>query len=209
MLVVANPHNSHQIFSAVWYFYNVKFSLSKKKNHYSSDTPILYSPHRYGQLCVDCQLKIFDLRAMRPVTPCNVTMLQPFLVKCYPHLGSTILVLSQMGEFQFLDVRGLVTPSNMIVNQLSVGHEGRAAMACTVDVGLSSCIAFGDSSGIVHLWTNEEAIKGGEEITMNPYAQPSIFPDELEETPFISWDDDDPNPAPLSAIPTYLSPHTP
>ena len=156
---------------------------------------------------MDCQLKIFDLRAMRPVTPINVTMLQPFLVKSYAHLSSTILVLSQMGEFQFLDVRGLVTPSNMIVNQLSINHEG-GAMACTVDVGPSSCIAFGDSSGIVHLWTSQETAEG-EDVAMNPYAQPSVFPDELEETPFISWDDDDPNSAPLSAVPTYLSTHTP
>lgn len=144
---------------------------------------------------------------MRPVTPINVTMLQPFLVKSYPNLGSTILILSQMGEFQFLDIRGLVTPSNMIINQLNINHEG-GAMACTMDVGASSCIAFGDSSGIVHLWTNQEAAEG-EEVAMNPYAQPSVFPDELEETPFISWDEDDPNSAPLSAIPMYLSPHTP
>lgn len=160
-------------------------------------------PFRYGQLCVDCQLKIFDLRAMRPVSSCNVSMLQPFLVKSYPHLSSTILVLSQMGEFQFLDVRGLVTPSNMIVNQLSIGHEG--IMACAVDVGPSSpCIAFGDSCGIVHLWSNQE-----EEVVMNPYAQPSIFPDEVEETPFINWDDDDPNSAPLSAVAMYITPYTP
>ena len=159
--------------------------------------------YRYGQLCVDCQLKIFDLRAMRPVSPCNITMLQPFLVKSYPHLPSTILVLSQMGEFQFQDVRGLVTPSNMIVNQLSIGHEG--AMACTVDVGPSHSIAFGDSCGLVHLWSNQEEA----ELVLNPYAQPSVFPDQAEETPFISWDDDDPNSAPLSAVPMYLSPHTP
>lgn len=158
--------------------------------------------YRYGQLCVDCQLKIFDLRAMRLISPLNVTMLQPFLVKSYPHLGSTILVLSQMGEFQLLDVRGLVTPSNMIVHQLSVSHEG--TVACTVDVGASSCIAFGDSCGIVHLWSNQE-----EDVTMNPYAQPSVFPDEVEEIPYISWDDDDPNTAPLSAVPMYLSTHTP
>ena len=81
-------------------------------------------------------------------------------------------------------------------------------MACTMDVGPSSCIAFGDSSGIVHLWTSQEPVEG-EEVAMNPYAQPSVFPDELEETPFISWDDDDLNSAPLSAIPMYLSPHTP
>lgn len=158
---------------------------------------------RYGQLCVDCQLKVFDLRAMRPISPCNVTMLQPFLVKSYPHINSTILVLSQMGEFQLLDVRGLVTPSNMIVNQLSSpSHDG--TMTCTVDVGPSPCIAFGDSCGIVHLWSTQE-----DDVVMNPYAQPSVFPDEVEETPFISWDDDDPNSAPLSAVPMYLTPHTP
>lgn len=78
-----------------------------------------------------------------------------------------------------------------------------------MDVGPSACIAFGDSCGIVHLWSNQEEQEEQEVMVLNPYAQPSVFPDEVEETPFISWDDDDPNSAPLSAVPTYLTPQTP
>ena len=126
---------------------------------------------RYGQLCVDTQLKVFDLRFLRPMSPCDVTMLQPFLIRCIPAVESTVLVLSQMGEFQLLDLRGLVTPSSMVLNHLNTSAEG--VMACAVDVGPScQCLAFGDSSGMVHLWSDQE------EVVMNPYAtQETIFPD--------------------------------
>lgn len=127
---------------------------------------------RYGQLCVETQLKVFDLRFLRPMSPCDVTMLQPFLLRCVPALDSTILVLSQMGEFQLLDLRGLVTPSSMVVSRLSTSSEG--VMACAMDVGPScQCLAFGDSSGVVHLWSDQE------EVVMNPYAtQDTVFPDQ-------------------------------
>ena len=127
---------------------------------------------RYGQLCVESQLKVFDLRYLRPMPPCDVTMLQPFLIRCIPALDSTILVLSQLGEFQLLDLRGLVTPSSMVVSQVSPDTEG--VMACAVDVGPSSqCLAFGDSGGAVHLWADQE------EAVMNPYAAQNIaFPNQ-------------------------------
>lgn len=124
-------------------------------------------------------------------------MLQPFLVKAVPALNSTVLVLSQIGDYQLLDLRGLVTPSTMMVHHLSLDTEG--AMACAVDVGPSChCVAFGDSCGAVHVWADHE------EVMFNPFAtQATVFPTETmeEELPYISWDDNDPNSAPLSAVP--------
>ncbi|XP_064403711.1 PAN2-PAN3 deadenylation complex catalytic subunit PAN2-like isoform X2 [Halichondria panicea] len=155
---------------------------------------------RFGQLLIDCRLKVFDLRANRPLPPCDVVMLQPFLIKAVPALNSTVLVLSQMGEFQLLDLRGLVTPSTMVVHQLSMDTEG--AMACAVDVGPSChCVALGDSCGAVHVWADHE------EVVFNPYTtQPTVLPSETtEELPYISWDDNDPDSAPLSVIPTPLA----
>ena len=107
-----------------------------------------------------------------------------------------------MGEFQLLDLRGLVTPSTMMVNQLSASSEG--AMACALDVGTScQCLVFGDSCGVVHLWADHE------DAVLNPYAaQPTVFPDEVQQDlPSVSWDDNDPNSAPLSAVPMCLTPH--
>lgn len=105
-----------------------------------------HATYRFGQLCVDCQLGVFDLRTLRPLPPTTVTMLQPLLLRCMPAWPSTILVLSRMGEFQFLDLHGLVTPSTMMVHQLSTAAEGR--VACCVDIS-PSCqgLAFGDSCG--------------------------------------------------------------
>ena len=144
---------------------------------------------------------MFDLRANRPLPPCDVVMLQPFLIKAVPALSSTVLVLSQMGDFQLLDLRGLVTPSTMMVNQLSISTEG--AMACAMDVGPScQCVAFGDSCGGVHLWADHE------EVVFNPYStQETVFPNETTgDLPYISWDDNDPNSAPLSAISMAVTP---
>ena len=138
------------------------------------------TPHRYGQLCVESQLKVFDLRYLRPMSPCDVIMLQPFLIRCVPAVSSTILVVSQMGEFQLLDLRGLVTPSSMVVTRVNSDPED--TMTCAMDVGPScQCLAFGDSSGVVHLWTDQEEGEGEGEggVVMNPYtSQSTIFPDQ-------------------------------
>ena len=51
-------------------------------------------------------------------------MLQPYLLRSLPAFDSTILVVSQLGDFQFLDLRGLVTPSSMVVSHVNIGAEG-------------------------------------------------------------------------------------
>ena len=88
----------------------------------------------------------------------------------------------------------------MVVHQLTTCTEG--AMACAMDVGPTcQCLAFGDSCGVVHMWSNQE------NVIMNPYAQPSVFPDEVQETlPHISWDEEDKESVPFSAIPMALAP---
>ena len=101
---------------------------------------------RYGQICVDHQLKVFDLRALRPLSPLTVASIQPMLLRCMPAFPSTVLLLSQLGEFQFLDLRGLVTPTNIMMHHLSTTAEG--TVACCLDVAPSlRCLAFGDSCG--------------------------------------------------------------
>ena len=106
---------------------------------------------QYGQLCVDQQLSVTDLRMLRPLPPLPVAMPQPMLVKAMPALPSTALLLSQLGEFQFMDLRGLLTPSTMARHQLRLPGEG--AMPCTSDISPSChCLAFGDSCGLsVHV----------------------------------------------------------
>ena len=153
--------------------------------------------HRYGQLCVDPELTVMDLRMLRPLPPLPAPMPQPMLVRAMPSMPSTALLLSQLGEFQFVDIRGLMTPANMTLHQLQLPPEG--AMPCACDVSSSShCLAFGDSCGLslslslsvlaappvagqVHLWMC------GEEAVMNTFAQPSVLPDQVYYacTPFF------------------------
>ena len=102
--------------------------------------------HRYGQLCVDPELSVIDLRMLHPLAPLPAPMAQPMLVKAMPSLPSTALLLSQLGKFQFVDIRGLLTPANMAVHQLQLPTE--SAMPCACDVSPSThCLAFGDSCG--------------------------------------------------------------
>ena len=118
------------------------------------------------------QLKVFDLRFVRPVSPLDVTTLQPYLIRRVPALESTLLVLSQTGEFQLLDLRGLVTPPGMVVHRVNTNSE--EAVTCSMDVSPAcQCFAFGDSSGVVHLWSDRE------DAVLNPYAtQDTVFPDQ-------------------------------
>ena len=96
-------------------------------------------------MCVEGHLQVFDLRARRLLPSLSVTT-QPLLLKHMPSsYGPTVLILSQMGEFTFVDLRGLLTPSTMVAHKLQM--EG-GAMASAVDVSPSGqCIAFGDSYG--------------------------------------------------------------
>lgn len=104
------------------------------------------SVSRYGQLCVDQHLSVTDLRMLRPLPSLPVAMPQPMLVKAMPALPSSVLLLSQLGEFQFVDLRGLLTPSTMMVHQLQLPGEG--AMPCAMDISASChCLGFGDSCG--------------------------------------------------------------
>ena len=101
---------------------------------------------QYGQLCVDPELSVTDLRMLRPLPPLPATMPQPMLVKAMPALPSAILLLSQLGEFQFVDIRGLMTPATMALHRLRLPAEG--AMPCASDISPSChCLAFGDSCG--------------------------------------------------------------
>lgn len=101
---------------------------------------------QYGQLCVDPELSVTDLRMLRPLPPLPAAMPQPMLVNAMPALASTVLLLSQLGEFQFVDLRGLLTPATMTVHQLHLPGEG--GMPCASDISPSChCLAFGDSCG--------------------------------------------------------------
>ncbi len=75
-------------------------------------------------------------------------------------------------------------------------------MACAVDVGPSChCVAFGDSCGAVHAWADHD------EVVFNPYSsQATVFPCETtEQLPSISWDENNIDSAPLSAVPMPLA----
>ena len=50
---------------------------------------------------------------------------------------------------------------------------------CAADVSLSGqFLAFGDSGGYIHNWSNSTA-SNDEDIVLNPYSHPTVFPDQV------------------------------
>lgn len=117
---------------------------------------------------------------------------------------SHILVASQMGMFQFLNISGLLTPNSMMVHQLPPFDQ--TTPPCVFSVAISPSghfIVFGDGYGTLHSWVSMSVgmdDAGG--MFLNPYAQPSVFPDPPEPLPHIDFDDPMQG-VPLSALPVY------
>lgn len=137
---------------------------------------------QFGQLCVDDHIQVFDVRANRLLAPSAVTCgIHPMLLKGLTAFAPEVLAVSESGEFQVVNLRGLVTPTTMCVHHVGVDE----AVVCTVDVSPSQqCLAFGDSAGVVHLWKAEG------DAVLNHNALPSIFADGVESAPYLSLDDD-------------------
>ena len=106
---------------------------------------------RFGQLCVEDHIQVFDLRANRLLVPSAVgCSIHPMLLKGLTAFGPEVVAVSESGEFQIVNLRGLVTPSTMCVHHVEVDE----AVVCALDVSPSQqCLAFGDSAGNGWCWS--------------------------------------------------------
>ncbi|XP_065919163.1 PAN2-PAN3 deadenylation complex catalytic subunit PAN2-like isoform X2 [Dysidea avara] len=148
----------------------------------------------------DGRLALYDVRAMRSLRPLS-TMCLPSILRHVPSMGSTILVLSQAGEFQLVHMGGLVTPTTMHLYQINT-----ETLPCyTADISLSGqVLVFGDAGGFIHNWSNVTSTD--EEVVLNPYSNPTVFPDQVEAVPYMDFNNPDLG-APLSAAPLTLIPN--
>ena len=85
------------------------------------------------------------MRANRLLAPSAVTCsIHPMLLKGLTAFAPEVLAVSDSGEFQVVNLRGLVTPTTMCVRRVEMDE----AVVCAVDVSPSQqCLAFGDSAG--------------------------------------------------------------
>ncbi|XP_036011345.1 PAN2-PAN3 deadenylation complex catalytic subunit Pan2 isoform X7 [Mus musculus] len=147
---------------------------------------------RLTGLACDRFLKVYDLRMMRAITPLQVHV-DPAFLRFIPTYTSRLAIISQSGQCQFCEPTGLANPADIF----HVNPVGPLLM--TFDVSASKqALAFGDSEGCVHLWTDSP------EPSFNPYSRETEFalPCLVDSLPPLDWSQDL---LPLSLIPVPLT----
>lgn len=115
-------------------------------------------------------LMVYDLRMIKAISPIQV-MLIPYQLRFLPSMSSRIVVMSNSGQVQLVDTAALSTP------QMSMFQLG-CNMTMSLDISPSNqCMAFGDASNSVHLYSSVA------EPMLNPYARDSEFADPIEHLP--------------------------
>ena len=108
---------------------------------------------------------VYDLRMMRALSPVQL-LIEPCFLHYLPICSSVVAVASQSGCFQLTDTN-LMSPSAFYQAQCPP-----IGLASTFSVSENcQAIAFGHSSGSVHLFTK------GENILFNDFSEPTLFID--------------------------------
>lgn len=106
---------------------------------------------RMGQVFFDPFVRVFDLRMMQMLPPISF----PFgtiALKFHPKFSSTLIIVSQTGVFQLCDVQGSL---DTIQNYHVKSH-----FLSSFDISSTGgVLAFGDTAGYIHLWSDSEDIK--------------------------------------------------
>ncbi len=134
---------------------------------------------------------VYDLRMMRALSPVQL-LIEPCFLHYLPICSSVVAVASQSGCFQLTDTN-LMSPSAFYQAQCPP-----IGLATTFSVSENcQAIAFGHSSGSVHLFTK------GENILFNDFSEPTLFidPPQYSNT-FIDINNEI---APLSSIPVPMT----
>lgn len=106
--------------------------------------------NRQGLLNVDRFLRVYDLRMMRAVNPIQ-TVVDPMYLRFLPLGSSRLAVVSAAGQLQLLDTVAFTEPRLCLVQM-----ENPGAMCLSFDISTSSqSLAFGDSTGSIHLFGSQ------------------------------------------------------
>ncbi|EFA09006.2 PAN2-PAN3 deadenylation complex catalytic subunit PAN2 [Tribolium castaneum] len=142
--------------------------------------------NRHGNLTVDRFLMVYDLRMMRAVTPIQ-TVLDPLYLRFLPSVSSRLAVVSALGHAQILDTVAFAEP------RLCLMQMDSPAMCLTFDISATSqALAFGDSTGSIHLFSSTA------QPLFNSYSRMTEHGDPLVTYPSFAIDDFE---TPLAVIP--------
>lgn len=134
---------------------------------------------RGNELTVKRSLLVYDLRMMRSLNAihCNI---DPVQLRFMPMYHSQVLIASQSGQFQQVEVTSTLPQSNKYF-EVDLGGSNCYAVDLS---STSKALAVGDSSGMVHLLAQHE------NTTFNSFSQPTVFPAEMTpHFPKIGIDD--------------------
>ena len=156
-----------------------------------SETP---SFRRRGALQVDPMVKVYDLRMMRSLLPVPFPA-GPSFVRFHPKLSSLIITVGQTGQFQICDLGN--PDSNVQFYQLDM-----QAYCTSFDVSSSGeLLLFGDSSGVVHMWSEMD-----KDAEVNLYSRPLEGASSHIYSPPPPLDIDDDFPLNMVGMPYYDEP---
>ncbi|KAL5251197.1 hypothetical protein ACHWQZ_G016789 [Mnemiopsis leidyi] len=147
---------------------------------------------RGNDMSVKRSLLVYDLRMMRSLNAVHCSI-DPVQLRFMPMYHSQVLIASQSGQFQQLEVTAAL-PQNKYLFEVDL-----AGSYCNaIDLSSTSkALAIGDSSGVVHLLASQEG------TAFNSFSQPTYFPTEnMINFPKVNVDDYS---FPLSTVPM---PHT-
>jgi len=112
---------------------------------------------------------VYDLRMLKAIAPINMVNYTPFLLRFVPIYSSKFCVVSASGQFTLMDTSGPLNPPFPHSIELPPG-----ASVTALDVSNSSqAIAFGDSSGLIHLFG------ASSEVLFNVNSRPTEFADDV------------------------------
>jgi len=144
-----------------------------------------------GNLGVDRFLMVYDLRMMRALSPVQLHI-EPCFLKYLSMCSTVVAVASQSGCFQLIDTN-LMAPTPFYQAQMPL-----PGLATSFSMSENSqAVAFGHSSGSVHLFTK------GENVLFNDFAEETLFVDPPHATNM--YIDINNEIAPLSSIPVPLA----
>uniref|UniRef100_A0A3B5Q226 PAN2-PAN3 deadenylation complex catalytic subunit PAN2 n=1 Tax=Xiphophorus maculatus TaxID=8083 RepID=A0A3B5Q226_XIPMA len=151
-----------------------------------------FSSRGLNGLACDRFLMVYDLRMMRAVTPLQVHV-DPLFLRFIPTYTSRLVIISQTGQCQFCEPTGLANVADIF----HVNTVGQLLMSFDVSSS-KQALAFGDSSGCVHLWSDVP------EVSFNDYSRETDFPLPclVDTLPQLDWNHDL---LPLSLIPMPLT----
>lgn len=106
---------------------------------------------------VDPYINVYDLRMNQLLTSVPFPM-GPFLLRFHPTISSTVMAVSQLGEFQVLNINNIEHPENSQFYKVYLVHSLLISQIETngilsFDVSSTGEIAaFGDATGFVSEW---------------------------------------------------------